>query len=629
MKTNKTVIILDSDKFVSEDGIIYSWNGYEDDNFSISLLQVLENNSDELRQNFLRIQRSFVSTLYKKILAFSKNTDMEMSLLWSSLLMEKSSFKSPCLMESLRLLALEKELKNIEYTNLRYIGPHRPVADALNQLCEPRNIKFSWDRTSFPDRDSLLRKIWKRLPNLVRSVVFLFRYAWNHWDLRKVDKPNWHDSTDTIFLFSYFIHLDRKSSEKGKFYSKQWEALPEVLEQSGKSLNWMHLFLYSPLVPNTTTGIRWLNNFNRNKAVHTFLDSYLGWDVLFSSLWDYCKCYFYYYFSNQKMDEAVSSYSNGWLWPVLRKDWQDSTFGITAMQNILWIHLFDKVMASLPHQRLGLYLCENQSWERAFIHAWRRHGHGKLIGVVHSTISYWDMRYFDQGDELINMPKPDAVAVNGPNAWDTLKSAGQFMDQYVKVEALRYQYLNESSKDKDLGNTINESYGKLRLMILGDIRPEITHRMLRVMEQASTEIKSSYKIQIKPHPANAVDLRKYPLLEAEIVEETMNDLLPQTDLVLTTVFTSAGLDAFCFGIRVICYLDPYDLNYSLLRGINGVEFISSFSDLLQALKQNVSSSLYSFKPENFFWLNSELPRWKALLELDQRHIDEKITTSIN
>ena len=91
VKTDKTVIILDSDKFVSEDGIIYRWNGYEDDNCSISLLQVLENNSNELRQYFLRIQRSFVSNLYKNILAFSKNTDMEMSLLWSSLLMEKSS----------------------------------------------------------------------------------------------------------------------------------------------------------------------------------------------------------------------------------------------------------------------------------------------------------------------------------------------------------------------------------------------------------------------------------------------------------------------------------------------------------------------------------------------------------
>jgi surface carbohydrate biosynthesis protein (TIGR04326 family) len=140
--------------------------------------------------------------------------------------------------------------------------------------------------------------------------------------------------------------------------------------------------------------------------------------------------------------------------------------------------------------------------------------------------------------------------------------------------------------------------------------------MLLVMEQAFTDIEGSYEIQIKPHPANPVDLRQYPLLQAEIVEEALNELLPQADLVLTSVFTSAGLDAFCFGTRVISYLDPYDLNYSLLRGIDGVEFISSSKDLFQALKQNIFSSQNSFKPENFFWLNPELPRWKALLGLD-------------
>jgi surface carbohydrate biosynthesis protein (TIGR04326 family) len=324
------------------------------------------------------------------------------------------------------------------------------------------------------------------------------------------------------------------------------------------------------------------------------------------------------------MDRALLSLSNGWLWPVLRRDWHNSIFGITAIKNIIWIHLFDKLMASLPHQELGLYLCENQGWERVFTRAWRRHRHGKLIGVAHSTISYWDMRYFNQADELIDIPQPDTVAVNGPNAWETLKAAGQPMDQYVKVEALRYLYLSEFSKDINLGNTLNDPYKSLRLIVLGDIRSETTHRMLLVIEQAFKDIKGSYEIRIKPHVANPVALCQYPLLRAEIVEEDLNDLLPQADLVLTSVFTSAGLDAFCSGTRVICYLDPYDLNYSLLRGVDGVEFISSSRDLFQALKQDRCISNNLFKPENFFWLNPELPLWKALLGLDQKHITENI-----
>ena len=618
LKTNKTVIIFDSDKPVTKNGILYRWNGYDYDNGSNSLLQLLDDNSDKLRQRFLKIQRSFVSTLYKNIIEFSNINSIEIDLLRSSLLVEKSVFKSPCLLDSLRLLSLEMELRKIECTNLCYIGSQRPVAGSLERFCKPRNIEFSWEQTSDHNTDTLIRRIWKQLPSLIRSLVFIFRYAWNYWNLRKVDNPKWYDSPDAIFLFSYFIHLDQKSSKIGNFYSKQWEVLPKFLQESGRSLNWIHLFLYSPLVPNTTTGIRLLNNFNRNKrqqGIHTFLNSFLGWDILFRTFRDYFKSYFRFYFSRKKMDQDIFSLPYGWMWPIMKKDWRYSTLDVLAAQNILWLHLFDKAIASLPHQRIGLYLCENQDWERSFTRAWRKHNHGKLIGVAHSTIGYWDMRYFDQTDGLIDYYRPDAVAVNGLNAWGTLKAAGQFMDQYVKVEALRYQYLNEFTKVEDSGNKVHQKNQLYRMLILGDIQPETTHRILLTVDQAYAVLESKYEVWVKPHPANPVDLRKYPLMQATIVEESLNKLLPHTDLVLTSVFTSAGLDAFCAGIRVISYLDPNNLNYSLLRGIDGIEFISSSKDLVQSLDRKISISENLFNPENFFWLNQDLPLWRDLLEI--------------
>ena len=45
---------------------------------------------------------------------------------------------------------------------------------------------------------------------------------------------------------------------------------------------------------------------------------------------------------------------------------EDSWMGPVAMQNILWLHLFDKMLRSLPQQQVGLYLMENQGWERIF-----------------------------------------------------------------------------------------------------------------------------------------------------------------------------------------------------------------------------------------------------------------------
>src|SRR6266513_2814318 len=104
--------------------------------------------------------------------------------------------------------------------------------------------------------------------------------------------------------------------------------------------------------------------------------------------------------------------SNLLLWPVLRGDWSDSMRGPAAVNNLLMIELFDEVLRSMPHQATGLYLCENQGWERAMIHAWRKHRHGRLIAVAHSTIRFWDLRYFTDprtlhSEESHRIPRAD------------------------------------------------------------------------------------------------------------------------------------------------------------------------------------------------------------------------------
>ncbi len=50
--------------------------------------------------------------------------------------------------------------------------------------------------------------------------------------------------------------------------------------------------------------------------------------------------------------------------------------GGDAISRLLAIELFDAMMRNLPRQSRGLYLCENQGWERALAHARRKHGHG-------------------------------------------------------------------------------------------------------------------------------------------------------------------------------------------------------------------------------------------------------------
>ncbi len=401
--------------------------------------------------------------------------------------------------------------------------------------------------------------------------------------------------------------------------------LPELLRRQGKKLNWLHLFLFSSTVPDTATGNQWLQLFNCNtdtQGNHAFLDAFLGWEMLRKVLHDWGKLQLCYLWLGREVEQAVSAHPHGWLWPTLRADWKDSVIGVTAMQNLLWIHLFDKALSVIPHQQLGLYLCENQGWERAFVYAWRKHGHGTLIGVAHSTIRYWDLRYFDRcvaesSGISQDLPQPDKIAVNGPMAWKNLEQAGQAMTNYVQVEALRYLYLNDLSKQTS--NSFDQKQTKKQkpiFLLLGDIQRDTTHRMLAEVEKAFPYFREKYDIWVKPHPANPVDLESYPKLQAELTSQPLAELFPQVNLALASVLTSSALDTFCAGITVINYLDSYDFNFSPLRGIPEAKFINSADELVEAVKQVETGKWQSGKPEDFFWMDSDLPRWKKLLELD-------------
>ena len=61
----------------------------------------------------------------------------------------------------------------------------------------------------------------------------------------------------------------------------------------------------------------------------------------------------------------------------------------------------------------------------------------------------------------------------------------------------------------------------------------------------------------------------------------------------------------------------YDFNFSPLRGIPEAKFINSVEELIEAVEQVEAGKWKSGKPEDFFWMDSDLTRWKKLLELDK------------
>ena len=175
-------------------------------------------------------------------------------------------------------MALNQELSEKNYSRIVYQGSNRAVHSCLWRLCKHKNIDYIWQQTRKRKLLFNLRTIWRVIPPYLRAPIYLFKYLFKRWKIRQVHTPKWATKKKSLFFLSYFIHLDQKAGESGAFYSKQWEKLPEHLQTMGFQLNWVHLFLTIPVVPNAQTATVWLNRFQQDsekQGFHTLLDQYL------------------------------------------------------------------------------------------------------------------------------------------------------------------------------------------------------------------------------------------------------------------------------------------------------------------------------------------------------------------
>ena len=607
-------------------GEVLCWRSYTEGSLGTSIPRYLENRAEGLRAKYL----AFIHDLGESAIGGKRVVDHlgigdGFSYWWMTQLAEKSPFKSPRIYGCLRLMALEEILLERKISDLTLDSADRDLVQAIARLCRDLRITFVWHPAPSKQQWSL-RGIYRTLPYSVQGLISL-RHVVTRWRLRKLEKPKWFAGDGAIFLYSYFFHLDPASCAEGRFYSRQWEGLPNYLQASGKHANWIHHFLLSPGMPDAETGLNWVRLFNRDahrQGCHTFLETYLSWGVVVRALKKWFRLNAVSW-RLRKIDRVFNPKgSAAWLWPFLRSDWRTSLNGPVAMNNCLWVELFDVALKDMPHQKLGLYIWENQGWEIALLRAWRRHGHGEIIGVPHATVVFWHLNNFDDprtltSNKICAKPLPDRLALNGPMAWKAFATTGYPVERLVEVEALRFQYLSALGLGKpetpadDAGCTRFSDQGvPKQVLILGDFTIRQTLKILRCLEDALKMTDAEVSVTLKPHPVCRIGKEDWPTLSFELTNKPLAEIMQDFDLAFSSNTSSAGLDALLAGLPVMIFLDEEDFNHSPLRGVEGVRFVSSAQELATALRSDERSG-HAAAAEDFFWLDSELPRWRKVL----------------
>jgi len=611
--TNKILTIWDSKTPPpNKSSSIYYWSGYSNKNNISSIPQYLEQNSEKFRERYLRfIHEIGELTFNSKRLVDHMEINKGLSYWWMTLISEKSYLKSSSVFECLCLLALDEKLNEVMPHTLRLVTNNEKLAKAIKKCTLSKKIMFEWHQEFDAPKRNGIKDFFRKLPSNVKAIIFILMHILKRSSLASNRKKEWLSGERSIFFFSYFTHLDKFSCKRGEFLSHQWGSLPSFLKKKGAKLNFIHHFFQSPDVPNTKVGLKWINLFNKldpSNEFHSFLDSGLSLKVIVGALYDFFKISIKMKYLRSEMMKSLNRNSYNYLWVLLENDWDSSTHGIRAIRNTLFLRLIENEIRSLPKQTSGVYLHEGQGWEIAFNHFWRKYNHGKIIGFCHSTVSYWYLMYFNHSKTFYSksnnsMPKPDFLGVNGKAMRAIMEEAGFPSDYLIDVEAVRYLYLNKIVANKD-----NACANKI--LILGDYMPKVNNFILSLFSQLSNDFLKQYKIFFKRHPSvNPIKKELYPGLNINEIDLQLSQSLPSFSIIVSSINTASGAEAFSAGFPVITVLDENNFNSSPLRNFEKAFFVSTANELKKVI-QEIFENKSKIENEDFFWLDEDLPRWK-------------------
>ena len=637
---------------------IVLWGNYKthQDISCISLPELVEAHADELKSRFL----AWIYELGETVVG-SKNIVDHLALYpgfsfwWMTLLAEKSYSKSSCLYDAVRLFLVEDLIRLSQAQQVSFFSADHTMTGTIVELCNQLNISCHVNQHDVHAHKpmSLSRWIYSHSPYPIQAIISLCKQLWQMWSFRAQVKPPSLPFAAEVSFFDYFIHMDREALAQGHFASNFWTVLPSHLIKNNIASHWIHRYVPHDAIPKSVNAVDRMTQFNQQnlgKAKHQGIEAVIDWKLILHALKDYSRLVWQSVLLRSMRHRFKPSNSQLNLWRLFTNDWLTSLRGPVAMMNCLNFHLIQKTLQDLPIQKLGFYLQENQGWEMALIYAWRAVGHGQLIGVAHSTVRYWDFRYFYDPKTYLRskqnaLPMPDKVALNGQVAWNLYQAGGYPVQDLIQVEALRYLYLldcpinkidnnslstyvipskardllNNSSMytagdpssqaprdDERLGTTLQAS-SVTNVLICGDIQTSLNHQMLSWLESISA---GTLRYIVKPHPACMIAVSDYPRLSMEMKQESLGVLFQECDVVMTSNNTSAAVEAHQLGLPVIQVLDGHQFNLSPLRGNDSVFFVKSASELKEVF---MTSFISHSNPVTYFYLDSTISRWRELL----------------
>ena len=606
--------------------VLWSGFGEASDSTIISVPKLVEEHADTFKARYLAwIHELGETRINGKRLIDHLELRPGFSYWWMTSLAQKFNVSGISQIDNaIKAFALEGLIAERKPMSIILVSGNGKIASTLRSFCQNLGLRFEWNLTKLPEKpESVARLIYGSLPAPIQGLIYFFRYSFKSLQLLRTKQMAVPVLNSEISFVDVLVHLDRKALTTGKFISNYWTALVDKLLQSNAKTNWLHNYFYQESIPSLVRAKELIGRFNKcsgEMQTHALIEANLSPSVFIKALKDYfkiCRASYHLATVNRHFMPTGSALN---LWPLFRQEWIDSLWGQDAMVNCLRTSLYEKTFSSIPRQKLGIYIQENQPWEMALIYAWKAAGHGKLIGVPHTTVRFWDLRYFydsrsyGRTDKNV-LPIPDLVAVNGSVAKKIYLEGGYPGSQVTEVEALRFLHLlNHTSVD----TPIKPPSRALNVLVCGDFVSATNYKILSWLTIATQSLPPGISYVLKPHPAYPVKLGDFPSLALKMTNTPLAELLAVCDVVFTSNIASAAVDAYCSGIPVVQMLNGNTLNTSPLRGLASVVYVTNPIELAEALRAAPHRERGVVEP--YFYLDKELPLWCKLLDMTNEDV---------
>lgn len=581
----------------SKSTIIF-WNNSTiiEDDFQISISKFIEENYSLVKDEYLKwindlSQMSNLNSYF--------STDSNYSLWLSSILLSKQVMSRSYNSEILKLIAFNFYVKKNNIRRIRIESDNYKLNSILYKYCLENKIEVS-NAESLKFQEKSRVSFFK---SLLYASSWIFRFYINTINIKRLRGTLFSNHDAKITIFTFFDKSSINGSNKNKF----WLGLNEYLKSNNISSNWIHLSsINDNSVKSKRVNEKFKNDYkNSNKnEKHLLLNEFMSLQIFFKSLEIWIKSVLQ--FIKHKKNIFIPKIGGFNVELLLKNDLQNSLIGQYSISNITYLNLIEKVLKTLPKQELCFYPYENQSWEYSLLFNWKKFFGSKIIGNAHSSVRYWDLRYFNHQDYFVknfNYSFPDLISVNSSIAKKHLINSGTPANKIVEVEALRYNYI------LDLDTLVKYKNNK-EILILGDYSKSITEELLEMVYQTFKDV-DDINFSLKFHPECILDLSKYEQINFKIINNPISEIINNYEVCLSSESTTAAIEFWEKDKKVITYISG--INFSPLLGCQNVSFVYNKIELYKSVLPNLKTS----KPNsanNYFILNKKIPIWAEIIK---------------